>query len=100
MGPFKPGSSATSRAAARSAKDEAQHSHESNKAHATKEKRFSPLWERLPLLSLWMLLGAIGGSSGVCVDVDFWLVLLTLVVVLVLVAGGRGCSVEVLLGVG
>lgn len=64
-------------------------------------KWFSPRCERLPLLSLWMLFGAIGGSSGVRVDVDFRLVLLTLVVVSVLVAaGGRGCSVEVLLGVG
>lgn len=36
-----------------------------------RRKRWSPRWERLPLLSLWMLLGAIGGSRGVCVDVDF-----------------------------
>ena len=56
-----------------------------------------PLWERLPLLSLWMLLGATGPSRGVCVDV--LLVLLKLVVSVLVAAGVRGCSVEVLLGV-
>lgn len=46
-----------------------------------------------------MLLGATGPNRGVCVEVDVWLVLLKLVVSVLVAAGVRGCSVEVLLGV-
>lgn len=56
---------------------------------------FLPLWERLPLLSLWMLLGA---TRGVCVEVGAWRVLLKPVISVLVVNVFSGCSVDVLLG--
>lgn len=56
---------------------------------------FLPLWERLPLLSLWMLLGA---TRGVCVEVGAWCVLLKPVISVLVVNVFSGCSVDVLLG--
>lgn len=59
---------------------------------------FLPLWERFPLLCLWMLLGAAESIRGVRMDVDVWLVLLKLVVCVLVAVDVLLRSVDVLLG--